>query len=60
MHLQKQAVKKASELLGIPPMLYIDLCLGEGSGAALAFPIVEAACSMMKNMVTFAEAGMTI
>ncbi len=52
--------QKASEVLGIKPMLYIDLCLGEGSGAALAFPIVEAACSMMKNMVTFAEAGMEI
>lgn len=52
--------QRASELLGIKPMLYIDLCLGEGSGAALAFPIVEAACSMMKNMITFADAGMEI
>lgn len=52
--------QKASELLGIKPMIYIDLCLGEGSGAALAFPIVEAACSIMKNMETFAEANMEI
>nr|WP_295970019.1 nicotinate-nucleotide--dimethylbenzimidazole phosphoribosyltransferase [uncultured Bacillus sp.] len=52
--------QKASELLDIKPMLYIDLCLGEGSGAALAFPIVDAAVSMMKNMVTFAEAGIEI
>lgn len=50
----------ASELLGIKPMLTMDLCLGEGSGAALAFPIIDAACSMMKNMATFEEVGMKI
>ncbi|MFJ8260380.1 nicotinate-nucleotide--dimethylbenzimidazole phosphoribosyltransferase [Rummeliibacillus sp. NPDC094406] len=50
----------ASELLGKEPMLMMDMCLGEGSGAALAFPIIEAACSMMKNMPTFEEVGMEI
>ena len=50
----------ASELLGIEPMLIMDMCLGEGSGAALAFPIIEAAVSMMKHMPTFAEVGMEI
>lgn len=50
----------ASELLGIEPMLKMDMCLGEGSGAALAFPIIEAAVSMMKHMPTFAEVGMEI
>ncbi|WP_066052313.1 nicotinate-nucleotide--dimethylbenzimidazole phosphoribosyltransferase [Robertmurraya korlensis] len=52
--------KRGSELLGLKPMIHMDLCLGEGSGAALVFPIVEAACSMMKHMPTFAEAGMEI
>ncbi|WP_077210940.1 nicotinate-nucleotide--dimethylbenzimidazole phosphoribosyltransferase [Bacillus dakarensis] len=52
--------KKASELLGVKPMLEMEMCLGEGSGAALAFPIIEAACSMMKNMATFSEVGMEI
>ena len=52
--------KLASELLGIEPMLHMDMCLGEGSGAALAFPIIEAACSMMKNMPTFEDVGMKI
>ena len=52
--------KKASELLGKEPMLKMDMCLGEGSGAALAFPIIDAACSMMKNMPTFEEVGMEI
>lgn len=50
----------ASELLGIPPMLNMDMCLGEGSGAALIFPILDAAVSMMTNMATFAEVGMEI
>ena len=41
-------------------MLKMDMCLGEGSGAALAFPIIEAACSMMRNMALFEEVGMEI
>ncbi|KAA9028465.1 nicotinate-nucleotide--dimethylbenzimidazole phosphoribosyltransferase [Niallia endozanthoxylica] len=57
---QEPGAKVASELLGIEPMLMMDMCLGEGSGAALAFPIIEAASSMMKNMPTFAEIGMKI
>jgi nicotinate-nucleotide--dimethylbenzimidazole phosphoribosyltransferase len=52
--------RMASELLGIEPMLRMDMCLGEGSGAALAFPIVEAAASVIKHMATFAEVGMKI
>ncbi len=47
--------KKASQLLGLQPMIYMDLCLGEGSGAALVFPIIEGACHMINHMVTFKE-----
>lgn len=36
-------------------MLHMNMRLGEGSGAALAFPILDAACSMMKNMATLEE-----
>lgn len=50
----------ASELLGIQPMLYMDLCLGEGSGAALAFAIIEGASHMMKDMATFQDVGMQL
>lgn len=52
--------KMASELLGVEPMLHMNMCLGEGSGAALAFPIIDAASNMMKYMPTFAEVGMEI
>ncbi|WP_071394081.1 nicotinate-nucleotide--dimethylbenzimidazole phosphoribosyltransferase [Bacillus tuaregi] len=57
---QEPGAKRASELLGVKPMLAMDMCLGEGSGAALAFPIIEAACQMLKRMPTFAEIGMDI
>ncbi|WP_249649221.1 nicotinate-nucleotide--dimethylbenzimidazole phosphoribosyltransferase, partial [Lysinibacillus sp. D4B2_S17] len=42
--------------LGIEPMLHMNMHLGEGSGASLAFPILDAACSMMNNIVTLEEA----
>jgi len=44
--------------LGVTPLLQLDLCLGEASGAALAFSILDAACSLHVGMVTFAEAQM--
>ena len=43
--------------LGLKPVLELDMRLGEGTGAALAFGIVDAACRMMSGMATFAEAG---
>ncbi|WP_458413367.1 nicotinate-nucleotide--dimethylbenzimidazole phosphoribosyltransferase [Schinkia sp. CFF1] len=52
--------KKASELLGIEPILYMNMCLGEGSGAALAFPIIESACNMIQHMATFSDVGLKL
>ncbi|HWB12088.1 MAG TPA: nicotinate-nucleotide--dimethylbenzimidazole phosphoribosyltransferase [Pirellulales bacterium] len=43
--------------LGLRPLLDLDMRLGEGTGAALAFPLLEAACRTMGEMATFAEAG---
>ncbi len=45
------------EWLGLDPVLDLDLRLGEGTGAALAIGIVEAACKILDEMATFAEAG---
>ncbi|SFH38171.1 nicotinate-nucleotide-dimethylbenzimidazole phosphoribosyltransferase [Desulfotomaculum arcticum] len=45
------------EMLGLKPMLNMGMRLGEGTGAALAMHIVEAACRVLNEMVTFAEAG---
>jgi len=42
--------------LDAKPLLDLDLCLGEGSGAAVLIPIVRLACALHNNMATFAEA----
>jgi nicotinate-nucleotide--dimethylbenzimidazole phosphoribosyltransferase len=43
--------------LGLRPLLDLDLRLGEGSGAALALPLVETAARLLDEMATFTEAG---
>lgn len=47
------------EHLGLRPILDLNLRLGEGTGAALAFHIVEAAARILDEMATFAEAGVS-
>ncbi|WP_373601197.1 nicotinate-nucleotide--dimethylbenzimidazole phosphoribosyltransferase [Paraclostridium bifermentans] len=47
--------KKSLEILDLNPMLNMDMRLGEGSGAALAFNIIEAANFTYKNMSTTDE-----
>jgi nicotinate-nucleotide--dimethylbenzimidazole phosphoribosyltransferase len=49
----------ALRALGLAPLLDLDLRLGEASGAALAFPLLEAASRMVCEMKTFAEAGVS-
>ena len=46
---------KALEILKLNPMLNMDMRLGEGSGSALAFNIIEAANYAYKNMATTDE-----
>jgi len=45
--------------LGLVPVLDLNLRLGEGSGACLALPIVEAAARILAEMATFDAAGVT-
>jgi nicotinate-nucleotide--dimethylbenzimidazole phosphoribosyltransferase len=45
--------------LGVRPLLDMDLRLGEGTGAALAWPLVKAAGAMLNEMASFAEAGVS-
>jgi nicotinate-nucleotide--dimethylbenzimidazole phosphoribosyltransferase len=47
------------ELLGMQPLFDFDLRLGEGTGAALAFHVVEAAARILDEMATFGEAGVS-
>ncbi|MCC2656460.1 MAG: cobT [Panacagrimonas sp.] len=43
--------------LDAQPLLDLGLRLGEGSGAALAIPLLRAACALHSQMATFDEAG---
>ena len=45
--------------LGLEPLLDLRLRLGEGSGAALALPLLEAAAAVLEEMATFDGAGVT-
>jgi nicotinate-nucleotide--dimethylbenzimidazole phosphoribosyltransferase len=47
----------ALEHLGLQPLLTLDMRLGEGSGAALAIPIIQGAARVMRDMATFEQAG---
>jgi nicotinate-nucleotide--dimethylbenzimidazole phosphoribosyltransferase len=45
--------------LGLEPLLDLRLRLGEGTGAALALPLVRAAVSILTDMATFDSAGVS-
>ncbi len=45
--------------LGVQALLDLDLRLGEGSGAALAWPLLTAACALLADMASFDSAGVS-
>ena len=45
--------------LKLDPLLRLDLRLGEGSGAALAWPLLESACRVLRDMASFDSAGVS-
>ena len=49
----------ALEVLGLKPLLDLDLRLGEGSGAAVAIALLDAAVALHAQMATFDEAGVS-
>jgi nicotinate-nucleotide--dimethylbenzimidazole phosphoribosyltransferase len=51
--------RRALTALGLRPLLDLDMRLGEGSGAALALPIVAAAARVLRDVATFDSAGVS-
>jgi nicotinate-nucleotide--dimethylbenzimidazole phosphoribosyltransferase len=49
----------ALDHLGLVPVLDLGMRLGEGSGACLALPVVEAAARLLREMATFDSAGVS-
>lgn len=47
------------QALGAEPLLNLGMRLGEGSGAAVAVPLIRLACALHNGMATFAEAGVS-
>ncbi len=47
------------EFIGQKPLLDLEMRLGEGTGAALAMTIIEAAAKILNQMATFSSAGVS-
>jgi len=47
------------EVLEAEPLLKLDMRLGEGSGAAVALPLLRLACELHNKMATFESAGVS-
>ncbi|MDA3130889.1 nicotinate-nucleotide--dimethylbenzimidazole phosphoribosyltransferase [Aliibacillus thermotolerans] len=55
-HLSKEPGHSAAvQVLGKKPLIDLEMRLGEGTGAAVSYPILQFATAMMKEMATFKD-----
>jgi nicotinate-nucleotide--dimethylbenzimidazole phosphoribosyltransferase len=47
------------EYLGVKPLLQLNMRLGEGTGAAVALPLVQSAVNFLREMSSMEDAGVS-
>jgi nicotinate-nucleotide--dimethylbenzimidazole phosphoribosyltransferase len=55
----EQGHSRMLEVIGLSPMIHMDMRLGEGTGAVLCFHFIDAAIKIMQEMATFESAGVS-
>lgn len=55
----ESAHAKLLDYLGAKPLLNLGLCLGEGTGAVLAYPLIQASVNFLNEMASFESAGVS-
>jgi nicotinate-nucleotide--dimethylbenzimidazole phosphoribosyltransferase len=55
----EQGHQKIVDYLKVRTVLQLDLRLGEGTGCAVAFPIIQSAVAFLNDMASFESAGVS-
>jgi nicotinate-nucleotide--dimethylbenzimidazole phosphoribosyltransferase len=55
----EQGHRAMLERMGLRPIFELEMCLGEGTGAALAMLVIEAGLKIYREMATFEDAGVS-